>query len=300
MEVKGKLAIITGSAQGLGKAFAIRLLSAGAKVCLSDINADLGEETLAELREKFGKDKVAFIRCDVTKKEDLIALYDGCEKHFDAKVEIFCNNAGINSIVAGWRRCMDINIIAAMEAAELVLDRMSLENGGRGGLLVNTASLAGIVPGWVKVTHSYFASKHAVVSMTRTLGSSTAFKETGVKVQCICPSFADTAILKDEKGGNSHRDQLEKNYGLLTVEEVADGFMQLVENCGNGAAVIVFKGAPPMVFYDFSIPLVYAMAFLAMAFDKVMGIRLLRLPHQLAGLLLLLLVLHLLTSWLLF
>ena len=102
-------------------------------------------------------------------------------------------------------RCMDINIIAAMEAAELVLDRMSLENGGRGGLLVNTASLAGvgtfqellrlvrtflgtlipfagIVPGWVKVTHSYFASKHAVVSMTRTLGSSTAFKETGVKV----------------------------------------------------------------------------------------------------------------------
>ena len=44
------------------------------------------------------------------------------------------------------------------------------------------APFAGIVPGWVKVTHSYFASKHAVVSMTRTLGSSTAFKETGVKV----------------------------------------------------------------------------------------------------------------------
>jgi len=296
MDVKGKVTIITGSAQGLGKAFAIRLLGAGAKVCLSDVNTEVGEKTLVELKERFGEDKVAFIRCDVTKTDDLIALYDNCEKHFGAKVEIFCNNAGINSKVAGWRRCMDINIMAAMEAAELVLDRMSLANGGKGGLLVNTASLAGIVPGWVQNLHSYFASKHAVVSMTRTLGSANVFKETGVKVQCICPSFADTAILGDQ----AHRDMLEKNYGILTVEEVSEGFMQLVENCGNGAAVIVFKGAPPMVFHDFSIPLVYAMAFLSMALNKVIGIRLLRLPHQLAGLLLLLLLLHLLTSWLLF
>ena len=98
-------------------------------------------------------------------------------------------------------RCMDINIMAAMEAAELVLDRMSLANGGKGGLLVNTASLAGffhswstfansssykgIVPGWVQNLHSYFASKHAVVSMTRTLGSDNVFKETGVKVRPV-------------------------------------------------------------------------------------------------------------------
>jgi len=299
MDLKGKLSIITGSAQGLGKAFAVRLLAAGAKVCLSDINSEVGEKTLAELREKFGDDKVAFIRCDVTKKDELIALYDNCERHFDAKVEIFCNNAGINSNVAGWRRCMDINIIAAMEAAELVLERMSLEKGGKGGLLVNTASLAGILHSRVKYLHSYFASKHAVVSMTRTLGSNETFKETGVKVQCICPAFADTAILNDFFN-DTNRSMLEKKFGILTVEEVSEGFMQLVENCGNGAAVIVFKGAPPMVYYDFSLPLVYGMAFLAMAFDKVVGIRLLRLPHQLAGLLLILLVLHLLTSWLLF
>merc|ERR1719204_1408762 len=291
MDVKGKVTIITGSAQGLGKAFAIRLLGAGAKVCLSDVNTEVGEKTLVELKERFGEDKLAFIRCDVTKTDDLIALYDNCEKHFGAKVEIFCNNAGINSKVAGWKRCMDINIMAAMEAAELVLERMSLSKGGKGGLLVNTASLAGIVPGWVRDTHSYFASKHAVVSMTRTLGSESTFKETGVKVQCICPSFADTAILNDKDGGKTNRDMLEKNYGILTVEEVSEGFMQLVENCGNGAAVIVFKGPPPMVFHDFSIPLVYAMAFLAMALDKVIGIRLLRPPpsspppHILASLL---------------
>lgn len=57
MEVNGKVSIITGSAQGLGKAFAARLLEAGGKVCISDVNEDKGEATLAELRERFGKDR---------------------------------------------------------------------------------------------------------------------------------------------------------------------------------------------------------------------------------------------------
>ena len=57
MEVNGKVSIITGSAQGLGKAFAARLLEAGGKACISDVNEDKGEATLAELRERFGKDR---------------------------------------------------------------------------------------------------------------------------------------------------------------------------------------------------------------------------------------------------
>ena len=57
MDVRGKVSIITGSAQGLGKAFAARLLEAGGKVCISDVNQAKGEATLAELRERFGKDR---------------------------------------------------------------------------------------------------------------------------------------------------------------------------------------------------------------------------------------------------
>ena len=66
MDIQNKVAIITGSAQGLGKAFAIRLLEAGAKVCLSDVNRESGEATLAELQEKYGKGWVGFVSCDVT------------------------------------------------------------------------------------------------------------------------------------------------------------------------------------------------------------------------------------------
>ena len=48
----------------------------------------------------------------MTKQDDLIGLYDGCEEHFNAKVDIFCNNAGINT-AQGWRKCMDINIVSS-------------------------------------------------------------------------------------------------------------------------------------------------------------------------------------------
>merc|ERR1712106_988815 len=88
MDVEGKVVIITGSAQGLGKAFASRLLNAGAKVCLSDLNEDVGVKTRNEFEERFGKENVHFIKCDVTKSEDLVSLYDGCEDHFKGKVAI--------------------------------------------------------------------------------------------------------------------------------------------------------------------------------------------------------------------
>ena len=65
------------------------------------------------------------IRCDVTKEDDLTALYDGAEKHFGGSVDIFCNNAGINH-TAGWKKCMEIDIVSkdiiAMNGDELLAD----------------------------------------------------------------------------------------------------------------------------------------------------------------------------------
>ena len=77
MELNKKVAIITGSAQGLGKAFAARLLKEGAKVCISDVNKDKGEAALFELQEKFGAENVHFVSCDVTSDGSLvIARYE--------------------------------------------------------------------------------------------------------------------------------------------------------------------------------------------------------------------------------
>ena len=112
-KLNSKLVVITGSAGGLGKAFAESLLQlgllssilkyywlilpsawSGAKVCISDINEKLGEETLRELREQFGEEMVAFQACDVTREESVRALIEEAEKKLKSPLYCFINNAG--------------------------------------------------------------------------------------------------------------------------------------------------------------------------------------------------------------
>ena len=142
MNVQNKVAIITGSAQGLGKAFAIRLLEAGGKVCLSDVNRDKGEATLYELQKKYGKERVGFVPCDVTNEEEFRNLFDKAEKLFNVGcVDILANNAGINCN-AGWRKCMTVNIISVMNGVEIATERM--KTSGKTCQIINTSSLGDI------------------------------------------------------------------------------------------------------------------------------------------------------------
>ena len=160
MEVSGKVAIITGSAQGLGKAFAARLLEAGGKVCISDVNKAKGEATLTELRERFGQEKVCFVECDVTKEEDFVNLFDKTEQFFKVScVDILANNAGVN-LNFGWRKCMEINIISVMLGTEIALERM--RKAGKPGQIINTASMAGMGPGLSEKMTAYTVSKEVV------------------------------------------------------------------------------------------------------------------------------------------
>ena len=138
-DMDNKVAIITGSAQGLGKAFAARLLEVGVKVCISDLNKDKGEATLKELQERFGEDKVCFVPCDVTKDEEFRNLFDKAEKYFNVGcVDILGNNAGINTNY-GWRKCMEVNIMAVMNGTEIAMERM--KKAGKPGQIINTASM---------------------------------------------------------------------------------------------------------------------------------------------------------------
>ena len=142
MCLNNKVVIITGSAQGLGKAFAARLLEDGAKVCISDVNRDKGDAAAAELGERFGPGNVVFVECDVTKETEFRRLFDRAEAEFRVEcVDILVNNAGINAS-HGWRRCMEVNILAVMCGAEIAMERM--RRAGKHGQIVNTASL-GIV-----------------------------------------------------------------------------------------------------------------------------------------------------------
>ena len=139
MDLKNKVAIITGSAQGLGKAFAARLLEVGVKVCISDLNQERGEAALKELRERFGEDKVHFVACDVTVDEQFVNLFDQAEKLFNVPcVDILANNAGVN-VNFGWKTCMNVNIMAVIRGTEIAVERM--KKYGKPCQIINTASL---------------------------------------------------------------------------------------------------------------------------------------------------------------
>ena len=125
--------------------FATRLLEGGGKVCISDVNQEKGEDTLAGLRERFGQEKVCFVMCDVTKEEQFVNLFDKTEEFFKVScVDLLANNAGVN-LNFGWRKCMEINIISVMLGTDIALERM--RKAGKSGQIINTASMAGFAPG---------------------------------------------------------------------------------------------------------------------------------------------------------
>merc|ERR1719369_840275 len=169
----------------------------------------------------------------------------------------------------------------------MAIDRMNKQKGGHGGLVVNTASAAGIIFGSenkeAAVANPYFVAKHAVVSLTRALSNPELEAETGVRVQCICPSFADTNIITD---GMKDEDKIEKmkesienmGGGLMKPEYVAEGFHSLITNCGNGAALFVGKDVPFFTYPDFNLRLLMILGMGA----KVFGVRVFQWYHQIA------------------
>ena len=88
----------------------------------------MGTETFlingSNTKEKFGNDRVCFVKCDVTKEEEFENLFDEAEEYFKVQcIDILVNNAGINMNL-GWKKCMDVNIMGVMMGTEMVVDRM--------------------------------------------------------------------------------------------------------------------------------------------------------------------------------
>ena len=169
--VKDKLFVITGSAGGLGKAFAVKLLSLGGKVCLSDVNKTGGEDTLGELSTSYGGDRVTFVACDVTKEESVENLFSEAEQKLGSPVYCFVNNAGVMGEKEGWRLCMEINLTGVLHGTNIAIRRMGKDGGGGGGVVVNVASILGLFCGTQPKGYQYNTSKSAVVTLSRCIGN---------------------------------------------------------------------------------------------------------------------------------
>lgn len=238
MELKGKVALVTGAALGIGKAIAEILLKNGAKVSLLDCNQPEGEAAAAALGQLYGPENVLFLHCDVTSGRQLEECFNKTLETFQ-RLDIVCNNAGIFD-ERNWEKCVSINLVGMIRGSKLALQHMSKEKGAAGGVIVNVASLAGYYP--MEGGPVYTATKYGVVGYTKAL-SLDCMKNHGVRVNALCPSIVDTRLVRSQEGdGRKVMDNLIEKLGtLLTPAQIAEGLLELVlDQSRNGAMMKMF------------------------------------------------------------
>ncbi|XP_006770792.1 PREDICTED: 15-hydroxyprostaglandin dehydrogenase [NAD(+)] isoform X1 [Myotis davidii] len=256
MHVNGKVALVTGAAQGIGRAIAEALLHKGAKVALVDWSYEAGVECKAALDEQFEPQKTLFIHCDVSDQEKLRDAFRKVVDYF-GKLDILVNNAGVNN-EKNWEKMLQINLVSVISGTYLGLDYMSKQNGGEGGIIVNMSSLAGLMP--VAQQPVYCASKHGIVGFTRSAAMATNLMNSGVRINAICPGFVNTPILetieKEENMGQYieyayHIKDMMKYYGILDPSTIADGLITLIEDDALNGAIMKITYSKGVHFQDY-------------------------------------------------
>lgn len=193
--LKGKRAIITGGAAGIGRATAELFVEEGAAVAIADINDAHGAALVAEMRDNGGK--AIYLHCDVTRAEDCRRAVQQTIDQLGG-LDILFNNAGVirragvvETSEADWDLVMAVNVKSVFLMSKFALPAM-VEAGG--GAIINSGSGWGLKGGGKAV--SYCASKAAVVNMTRAMAIDHGPQN--IRVNCVCPGDTDTALLRDE------------------------------------------------------------------------------------------------------
>ncbi|MCX6775852.1 MAG: SDR family NAD(P)-dependent oxidoreductase [Candidatus Micrarchaeota archaeon] len=203
--LKAKVAIITGSDRGIGKGIATIFAKAGANVVIASVNTQRCAETCQEIK-KFGVDALA-LHCDVSNERDVESLVSKTVKKF-GKLDIFVNNAGVlleKSLEEVTEKELDwllsINLKGVFYGTKHAAKQMKKQ--GRGGSIVNIASIAALV-GYPGLT-AYCASKGGVAAFTRAAAMELAPSK--IRVNSICPGLVETPMTKDALANEKMREE---------------------------------------------------------------------------------------------
>ncbi|KAK2828064.1 hypothetical protein Q5P01_019098 [Channa striata] len=245
MALSGKTAVVTGAAMGIGQAITEKLLHNGAKVVLLDVNESAAKTLVENLSKQYGQDRTLFLSCNVESEEQLKAAFEKTVDTFGG-IDILCNNAGILN-ENEWEKSVSINLLGVIRGTYVALQHMNKLSGGRGGVVVNTASMAGLGP--LITCPVYTATKHGVVGFTRAMAGASAASGYGIRFNVICPSFVQTEFLSDpnsKMGQFSHLadviEQMISKAGTLNVSDVAESVLEMVtDETKNGEALMIFS-----------------------------------------------------------
>ena len=193
IDLSGKFAVVTGGAQGIGRAIVERFLGSGASVAIWDRDSALAQKTVGEVGKR---GKAVAVSADVTNYQDVERARDETLKAL-GRIDILVNNAGIAGMntttwdypIDEWRKVMSINLDGQFHCCKAVVPAMMAQNYGR---IVNIASVAGKEGN--PNASAYSASKAAVIALTKSLAKETAGKD--ISVNAITPAAAKTAIFE--------------------------------------------------------------------------------------------------------
>lgn len=190
--IDGKTAIVTGSANGIGRAMAHAFAGAGANVVVSDVLADDGERTVAEITDAGGT--AVFVAADVSDAEQAENLIASAVQRFGG-LDILANNAGIGGgklrlheiEPADFDRVINVNLRGTFLCTKFAIPHFLAQRDGR---IVNTASTYGLIG--APNAAAYCASKGAIINLTRQLAVD--YSPDGIRVNAICPGYIDTGL----------------------------------------------------------------------------------------------------------
>jgi NAD(P)-dependent dehydrogenase (short-subunit alcohol dehydrogenase family) len=239
----GKVALVTGGADGIGRATAEAFALEGLKVIVADMDKNGGEETVAAIKAAGGD--AVFVRCDVTKEDDVKSLIETtCSTY--GSVDYAFNNAGIDiekgELNSGtedeFDRIMSVNVKGVWLCMKHQITQMITQGGGT---IVNTSSIGGL--GAAPNMSIYCASKHAVIGLTKSAAVENATK--GIRVNAVCPGVIDTNMFnrsrifnRSQASDPETRERVNTIHPMGrigTAEEISDAVLYL---CSDGASFI--------------------------------------------------------------
>jgi NAD(P)-dependent dehydrogenase (short-subunit alcohol dehydrogenase family) len=239
-DFKGKVALVTGAASGIGRESALAFARAGAKVVVADWTVDAGEETVKMIKDKGGE--ATFVKVDVSKSADVKAMVEKAVATY-GRLDFAHNNAGIEGAMGmcqecteeNWDRTIAINLTGVFLSCKYEIPYLLKQ----GGAIVNTASVAGLVgfPG----LPAYCASKGGVVQLNKTLAHELATQN--VRVNAVCPGVIKTPMIDrltgDDPAALKTFTDMEPVGRLGLPSEIADAVVYL---CSDQASFV--SGVP--------------------------------------------------------
>jgi NAD(P)-dependent dehydrogenase (short-subunit alcohol dehydrogenase family) len=250
MRLHGKVAVITGASSGIGRATALLFSTEGAKVVVSDIDSDGGNETVRMIGDRNGD--AFFVQADVSRGEDVRKMIGKTVEQY-GKLDILFNNAGIGC--AGtvvdipeekWDRTIEVNLKSVFLACKYAIPFMMKQGGGS---IINAASVNGLFGFYNEA--AYDASKGGVVLLTR--ATALDFGSRNIRVNCICPGVVETSMTRNWIESSPNPEEFRRELvglhpglnRLITPDEVAHValFLASDESSGiTGAAYTVDGG----------------------------------------------------------